>query len=113
MALQPSNEPEEVKALECYVAGVKYRPFSVINELKTGSPVTLQAEPTNQYDENAIKVLSNNDLIGYIPKKHTWILHLLRKANVKLTAALTVNQFNRDEEKLFLRITFVGQNNQF
>lgn len=57
-----------------YVAGVQHhRLHKVINEVAEGSYLTLQPEPTNQYDPNAVKVIYGNlaheEMVGYVPKK--------------------------------------------
>lgn len=38
---------------------------------KDFGPVTLEPEPDNEYDENAIKVMQDGVLIGYVPKEKT------------------------------------------
>lgn len=83
------------------VAGVAYRPANVIDELQTGDAIRFVAEPTNPYDAFAIKVEAYHcedgatpdswNLIGYIPRKETWIFHLLRIAGVKMELKLFVN----------------------
>ena len=42
----------------------------VINTLNEKDELILELEPDNKYDINAIKVLFNNNLCGYIPKKY-------------------------------------------
>lgn len=58
------------------LAGVSFRPGYPDNLLNLGDkypdgeiiPVTLEREPDNKYDVNAIKVLIGEEFIGYIPK---------------------------------------------
>lgn len=53
-----------------HVAGVSYREIAIrqlIND-PCAKTVTLEAEPGNQYDSNAIKVMVNGVHIGYVPK---------------------------------------------
>lgn len=46
-----------------------------------GQKVTLKKEPENQYDENAIAVISESGRhIGYIPRNRTAVFHLLMDA---------------------------------
>lgn len=106
---------KEVEVLLFFVAGVKYRPPSIIESLRTGDAIKLKAEPTNAFDQNAIAILNiTNDLIGYVPKKLTGLLHLLRRVGVKLTLALTVNANAHETNMLLVRVTCQGnENNQF
>lgn len=51
------------------VSGVSYCQ-ETINKLKEGDILSMELEPTNKYDSNAIKILNNdNEMCGYIPKK--------------------------------------------
>jgi hypothetical protein len=57
------------------IAGVKFRPSSVYELLKTledGSVFELEAEPTNKFDPNAVKIMyfdgSDDIHVGYVPK---------------------------------------------
>jgi hypothetical protein len=42
--------------------------------MKIGDPVKLEREPSNPYDPNAIRVLYNGNLIGYVGRKY---IHLI------------------------------------
>lgn len=57
----------------CKVAGIPYRnhPPGTLQSLKLGDAVTLVAEPHNQFDPNAIKVMHGHIHLGYIPKTDT------------------------------------------
>jgi hypothetical protein len=55
-----------------YIAGVQFRPQSsqnLIKELEEGDELTLKLEPTNQYDPNAVMIVSGDEHLGYVPKK--------------------------------------------
>lgn len=55
-----------------YIAGVQFRPTSsqkLLKELEVGDELTLELEPTNQYDANAVKIISGEEHLGYVPKK--------------------------------------------
>lgn len=68
-----------------YVAGVQFRPSGDIklasNRIKVGNRLSLEPEPTNKFDPNAVKIIyslpateaggSNSPelFIGYVPKK--------------------------------------------
>ena len=49
------------------VVGFKYRDYSP-DVMNTGT-ITLEREPTNIYDPNAIKVLVNNTHVGYVSRE--------------------------------------------
>lgn len=54
-----------------YVAGFKFHEGMLKlskDELAEGDLVTLVPDPTNPYDENAIKVLYDDAMIGFVPK---------------------------------------------
>jgi len=55
---------------QTYIAGVKFRPGAdeVLSKLDPGAELSLQPEPTNPYDPNAVKVMSGTRHIGYVPK---------------------------------------------
>ena len=50
--------------------GVKFNQ-GVINSLKVNQVLHLECDPTNQYDSNAIKVLTHSgDMCGWVPKEN-------------------------------------------
>ena len=60
------------------VAGVSYREIAIrqlIND-PCAKTVTLEADPGNQYDSNAIKVKVNGVHIGYVPKTINSLIQL-------------------------------------
>jgi hypothetical protein len=60
----------EKESTTFYVAGVKFHELhSVIKEVKPGEVLTLEQEPDNKYDPNAIKILRDEVMLGYVPKK--------------------------------------------
>ncbi len=51
-----------------HIAGFTYWDgLEVFDELKIGTVLKLEAEPTNGYDPNAVKILFNEIMLGYIP----------------------------------------------
>ena len=68
-----------------YLAGIQFRPEEDTKDLNTDQVLKLEAEPDNQYDDQAIKVLTlDNKFIGYVPKKITKDLHPFRLSNIPL-----------------------------
>lgn len=52
-----------------YIAGFTYWDgLDVFDELKIGTDLRLESEPTNGYDPNAVKIIYKETLLGYIPK---------------------------------------------
>lgn len=54
-----------------FIAGVQFRPNAakVLSELEVGTELELELEPTNKYDPNAIKIMYEDEHVGYVPKK--------------------------------------------
>jgi len=60
--------------LTCFIKGVYYRPDNAQDEAFDLNPydrVSLRTEPSNAYDEYAVKVMSNSKHIGYIPSEYS------------------------------------------
>jgi hypothetical protein len=58
-----------MKFYECYIAGVRFRPGAadILADLDEGAAFTLQREPDNQHDPNAVKILHDGHHVGYVP----------------------------------------------
>jgi len=54
---------------EFNLSGISFRPVKEIGGLRPQGVCTLEKEPTNQVDPNAIKVLWDGHWIGYVPGK--------------------------------------------
>jgi len=52
-----------------HIAGFTYwNGVDVFDQLKISTKLRLEAEPTNGYDPNAVKILFNETMLGYIPR---------------------------------------------
>lgn len=52
-----------------YIAGAKFRDADAyLKALPDGTAFALEAEPTNQHDPNAVKVLHDGRHVGYVPR---------------------------------------------
>lgn len=52
-----------------HIAGFTYwNGLEVFDRLKIGSELQLEVEPTNGYDPNAVKILFEETMLGYIPR---------------------------------------------
>ncbi|MBS9777538.1 MAG: HIRAN domain-containing protein [Gammaproteobacteria bacterium] len=67
--------------LECKIHGSHYYDCLVLvkqGKLCVGEPVILRREPDNEYDKNAIEVLTRNNMkLGYLPKKDNVVIAAL------------------------------------
>jgi hypothetical protein len=63
-------------SLSFQLAGAAYRIEDFKRaEVKSGDTLTLEPEPSNTYDRNAVKALKGDIHIGYIPRHQTSIIH--------------------------------------
>jgi hypothetical protein len=56
----------------CTLAGAQFRPAEAKEALRTagiGDVVSLEPDPENEYDPQAVKVIFNGHHIGFIPKQ--------------------------------------------
>ena len=57
---------------DTYIAGVQFRPAAcqaAARNLAADEPLTLEREPNNKHDSNAIKIMSTSGLhLGYVPR---------------------------------------------
>ena len=67
-----------------HVAGEQYENYDgssrqkAIKKCRTGQPVTLVREPDNEYDQNAIKVISSFGQIGYVGRNNAeWLSRII------------------------------------
>lgn len=52
-----------------HIAGFTYWDgLEVFDELKIGTELTLEVEPNNGHDPNAVKILFRETMLGYIPR---------------------------------------------
>lgn len=86
------------------LAGAKFRPAAaraLIADLPlndSDNSITLEPEPTNAYDPDAIQVLVDEVHIGYVPKNITDEVHLLINAGFMIE----VTGFQSDLQPTFL-----------
>ena len=80
----------EILLFDTYIAGTSHvRAESAFDEIKEGDKVTLQREPDNRFDENAILVLnSKSKKLGYVPEKDNTVFARLMDAGKYLTAKI-------------------------
>ncbi|MCR4892774.1 MAG: HIRAN domain-containing protein [Lachnospiraceae bacterium] len=78
----------EILLFDSYVAGTTYvKDQTALEELKVGDKLTLQREPDNRFDDNAICVLDGQKRkLGYIPEKDNIVFSRLMDAGKYLVA---------------------------
>lgn len=90
------------------VAGTTFRPkkevLTVANALFEGKDldVYLEAEPDNQYDPNAVKVIIDNYFIGYVPRQHATYIAMLLRNGRKLSTSVELRGYGEYENPGFL-----------
>ena len=70
-----------------FIAGVQFRPLEAKESFKgqeVGDELLLEREPDNKYDPNAVKILSGEFHVGYVPKKFSSEVAALMDIDVKL-----------------------------
>ena len=50
------------------ISGISFYQDNIKN-IGYNSDIIMEYEPLNKYDKNAIKIIYNNNIIGYVPKK--------------------------------------------
>jgi hypothetical protein len=73
------------------VAGVQFRPNykEAVKKIEEGDAATLEAEPTNKFDPNAVKIVCKGFFIGYVPKKFSSDISAFLEYAENPTATLT------------------------
>ncbi len=61
-----------------YVAGFQHHEGAlVLSQLKTGDELTLEAQPDNPYDSQAIAIKGRGEMLGYVPADQNGLLSVL------------------------------------
>ena len=91
----PKNEKDQYIRKRMIIAGSYYCDKAVLDVLKVGSYIDIEAEPDNPYDKDAVKLLHNGQKIGYIAKKDhlAFVTCLKLKRNIYgvITAVIEVD----------------------
>jgi hypothetical protein len=98
-----------------FIAGVQFRPRDEINravkQLEVGGELTLEREPTNKYDPNAVKILFIEEdgtefFLGYVPKKFSSEVSALLDYDVVVNCTVTaVNPLAKTYEMIQVELT--------
>ncbi len=72
------------------VAGFRfYNGPNLLEKMRPGEPLTLKAEPDNEYDNYAVKIYYQNEHIGYVPRSDNKPIFRLLQQNIPLMARIT------------------------
>jgi len=91
-----------------FVAGFPFRGLDP-NSIAEGETVTLEPEPSNPHDPNAIKVIqdSTGACIGYVPREATQAIREALEAGATLTAVIVEKLPTKWKEfTMHIRATF-------
>jgi len=75
--------------LDCHIAGFAYYDgLDVIDQLRLGTKVSLQSEPENPYDPEAVAIYYKGLKLGYVPRyKNAMLSQLLYFGHGKILQA--------------------------
>ena len=75
------------------------------------TPVTVQAEPTNQHDPNAVRVYANGIPVGYIPADVSPMLSLFLQGGYVISGHVTgrIGKRSRGNQANNPAVTLVGR----
>ncbi len=82
--------------------------------VKEGDSVYFEAEPTNTYDSNAIKVLNEQgNIIGYVPRDEAIELHVFRNGKYPYYSAKVKGMWEGDSDEVpIISAHFANQPNE-
>lgn len=99
----PHHDINKVSVIKFKVAGLYYRPYYNQHRaarLKINEPLKLEAEPDNEFDPNAIKVMTSDNVeLGYMPKDLAakWVTYLDKLNECHLISNFPDGDINRLE----------------
>ena len=98
----------KIKVLRCVVAGTSFRNLHALeNQLLPATKLSLLREPNNKHDEQAIKVLLDNYLLGYIPRSNNEVIASLMDAGKNFHAAVLKLQWQGSWAQLEVEVFMV------
>ena len=98
----------KIKVLRCVVAGTSFRNLHAVeNQLLSETKLTMLREPNNKHDEQAIKILLDNYLLGYIPRNNNAVIASLMDAGKNFHAAVLKLQWQGSWAQLEVEVFMV------
>ncbi len=97
---------EDILALESIVAGTSYLNLHEIEkEVQVRvSELTLQREPDNEYDRFAVRILFQNQKLGYIPRSKNQTIARLMDAGKRFYAKVAAKEWEGQWLRLDLEV---------
>lgn len=89
-----------------YVAGVQFHELKQIaDKIEPGSNLLLTAEPTNQYDPNAVRIEFDAFMLGYVPKKFSAMVSGYLTIEPVTCTVLAIDMKRKTYEQLEVELT--------
>ena len=94
--LQYFGSKPKVFPLESFtISGISFYQ-SKLEDITYDSELTMELDPDNEYDKDAIKILYNNELIGYVPKneeniKNIYKINIDDKLKILIISPVEIN----------------------
>lgn len=88
-AARPQERPAQASLLiqSSPLAGSQFHALpEIIEQIRIGDPLTLQREPGNPHDRNAIQVLWQGHLLGFVPRRENKMIARAMDRNEPLIA---------------------------
>ena len=102
----PKPFVQEVELLKCHIAGTSFLNLDDIEpKLKKHQLLVLKREPKNEYDDNAILILTEDgQKLGYVPQEKNEVLSNLMDAGKLLFGKLNEKTWVDDWLKLDVQV---------
>ena len=93
-----------------YIAGVQFHEAkTIINDLAPEEELELVEEPTNKFDPNAVAILSDGVMLGYVPAKFSAsVTAFLQTAENPICILKRVDPRAKTYQQLFVEISDLG-----
>ena len=85
----PKNENDRYIRKRMIIAGSSYSDKAVLDRLNVGTYFSIEAEPDNPYDKNAVKFVFNGEKIGYAAKSDQLIFLSSLRARIGVYGVIT------------------------
>ena len=95
---------------EFFIAGVQFHQAkTIINDLSPDDELDMVEEPSNKFDPNAVALLYNEVMLGYVPAKFSAsVTAFLETADNPVCILKKVDPKAKTYEQLFVKIYDIG-----
>lgn len=92
-----------------YVAGVQFHELkSIHDKIESGAKLQLIAEPSNEYDPNAVRIEFENFMLGYVPRKFSSQIAGYLTIEPLTCEVVTIDMKKKTYEQLLVEIYIEG-----